>query len=145
MAVEHTDPIAPDVETPADRPGFEALEVLMRKLISAGLAALTLIGGSAAVTAPANAAPHGGWHGGGGWRGGGGWHGGGWRGGRGYGYVGAGLLGFGLGAALAAPYYDYGYYGYPGYPYDYGYYGGCGRRVWNPYYGRYIIERGPYC
>jgi hypothetical protein len=127
----------------------------MRKLISAGLAALTIAGGAVATTTPAIAAPHGG---GGGFHGGGfhggGFHGGGFRGGfrgggfRGGGYLAAGVLGFGLGAALAGPYY--------GYPYDYGYYGpGDGyysgydscvgsRQVWDPYYGRYIVQRTRY-
>lgn len=137
----------------------------MRKLITAGLAALTLGGSLAATAVPAAAEPHGshggGWHGGGGdgWRGGGGgWRGGGggWRGGHewhgggfrhrdddddwGWG-LGAGLAGFALGTALADRpyYYDYG----PGYYYDDGYYGTCvgHRRVWDPYVGHYIIRR----
>jgi|HubBroStandDraft_6_1064221.scaffolds.fasta_scaffold286353_2 hypothetical protein len=136
---------------------FKVLEVLMRKLISAGLAALTIAGGAVATTTPAQAAPHGGF--GGGFHGGG-FHGGGFRGGgfrgggfRGAGFFGAGLLGFGLGAALAGPYYGYGY----GYPYDYGYYGpgyydggpGYGscvsnRQVWDPYYHRYVVQRVSY-
>jgi hypothetical protein len=131
-----------------------ALEVQMRKLISAGLAALTIAGGAVATTTPVQAAPHGGF--GGGFHGGG-FHGGGFRGGfrgggfRGGAFLGAGLLGFGLGAALAGPYYGYGY----GYPYDYGYYGpdyGPGpygacvsnRQVWDPYYHRYVVERVRY-
>ena len=118
----------------------------MRKLLTAGLAALTLGGSMAAVSVPADAAPHGGGfghaggggfgHGGGGYRGGGGGY---WRGGRWYGYgVGAGLAGFALGAALADPYYYGGYYD--------GYYGpgpyGCvvDRRVWDPYVGHYVIR-----
>jgi hypothetical protein len=117
---------------------FKVLEVLMRKLISAGLAALTIAGGAVATTTPAAARGFGG--------GGGGFRGGGFRGG---GFFGAGLLGFGLGAALAGPYYGYGY----GYPYDYGYYGpgyddggpygACvsNRQVWDPYYHRYVVER----
>ena len=56
----------------------------MRKILTAGLAALTLGGAVAATSVPADAAP---WHGGGGgyhgggYHGGGGWHGGGYRGG----------------------------------------------------------------
>jgi hypothetical protein len=116
----------------------------MRKLLTAGLAALTLGGGALATTAPATAAPfHGG---GGGWHGGG-WHGGGWHGG-GFGpggYLAAGVIGLGLGAALADSYGPY--YG-PG-PYAYGpgpYYGGCygPERVWDPYVGHYVIEQVRY-
>jgi hypothetical protein len=60
-------------------------------------------------------APGGGWHGGG-WHGGG-WHGGGWHGG----WWGPGVF---FGAGLAAPFWQYPYYGYPypyAYPYPYGY------------------------
>ena len=126
----------------------------MRKLITAGLAALTLGGSLAATALPAAAAPHGshgggGWHGGGGghssgggWHGGGGggWHGGGggWHGGGG-GWHGGGFhhgddddWGWGLGAGLAgfalgAAFADRPYYyDYsPGYYYDDGYYGTC--------------------
>jgi hypothetical protein len=63
-----------------------------------------------------------GWRGAGlGWRGGGfGWRGGGW----GWGGVGLGLAaGAVIGSALAAPYYDYGYYDYPAYTYAPAYYG----------------------
>jgi hypothetical protein len=41
------------------------------------------------------------------------WHGGGVA-------IGAGIAGFALGAAAAAPYYGYAPYGYGGYPYGYG-------------------------
>ncbi len=129
----------------------------MRKILTAGAAALALIGGSAATVSPATAAP-------GHFSGGrdGGFHGGfrGDRGFRGDGALAAGVIGFGLGAALAGPGYGYGY-GYPygygygygspyGYGYDYGYgsdyYGTCyaRERVWDPYAGRYVIERVPY-
>ena len=109
----------------------------MRKLITAGLAALTLGGSLAATAGLAAAEPHGS-HGGG-------WHGGGFRhrdddDDWGWG-LGAGLAGFALGTALADRpyYYDYG----PGYYYDDGYYGTCvgHRRVWDPYVGHYIIRR----
>ena len=119
----------------------------MRKLLTAGLAALTIAGGAIATTAPADAAPHGGYHGGNG-----GWHGGyGYRGGNGFrggDALVAGVLGFGLGAALAGPYYGDGYG--PGYyadddAYGPGYATCVGRqRVWDPYYHRYIIERVSY-
>src|SRR5262245_8317838 len=120
-------------------------EVHMRKILTAGLAALTLAGATAAVTTPAQAQPHGGWRGGGGWHGGGGWRGGYHRGGGGWGYVGAGLAGLAVGAALAGPhYYGYPHYGYGYYgPYD-GYYADdcvAYRRVWDPYYGGYVSRR----
>jgi hypothetical protein len=69
--------------------------------------------------------------------------------------IGAGLVGLGIGAAIASSnrgYYDRGYYGDP---YDSGYYGdpyygnGYGyrhcvsRRQWDPYYGRWVRVR--YC
>lgn len=108
----------------------------MRKVLTAGLAALTLGGAVASTAVPAQAAPwHGGYHGG--------WHhggGAGWA-------VGAGLLGLAAGVAIADSshphYYDYG----PGY-YDGGYYGGpyyggscvSHRRVWDPYYGGYVVR-----
>jgi hypothetical protein len=63
--------------------------------------------------------------------------------------IGAGLLGLGVGAAIASSnrgYYDRGYYdqGYYGDPsgYDYGY--RCTvRRHWDPYWGRWVRVR--YC
>ena len=122
----------------------------MRKILTAAVAALTLAGGMAATTVPAEAQGHGGFHGGGGgFHGGGGFRGGGFRGGgfrgggfrgRGFG-VGAGLAGFALGAALADPYYyGPGYYDGYGYGYGYGYGGGCALRVWDPYWGRWTVR-----
>jgi hypothetical protein len=125
----------------------------MRKLLTAGLAALTIAGGAVATTTPAMAAPHGNFHGGssfhnGGFRGGTGWHGGyGYRGGYRGGALVAGVLGFGLGAALASSYDGYGY-GPDYYAGDYynGGYATCEapRQVWDPYAHRYVIERVPY-
>ncbi len=131
----------------------------MRKVLTAGLAALTVAGAVAGAAAPAEAQGwHGGWHGGGGWRGGG-WHGGGgyWRGGhysRGWspGAVAAvGIAGLAIGAALADNHprygysYDYGYpaYGYPAYSYGPAY---CetGHWVWDPYWGRRYWVRETY-
>jgi hypothetical protein len=109
----------------------------MRKLLTTGLAALTLAGTMAAGAAPAQAQS---------WR----WHnhhnndvaiG-----------VGAGLAGLALGAAIASPhryYYGDGYYdGYYGNGYYDGYYGygQCvgTRRVWDPYYGAWVVRRYDY-
>lgn len=117
----------------------------MRKIITGAIAALTAAATIGATAAPALAEPHGGW------RGGEGWHGG-WRGDhdddRGWGVFGAGLAGFALGATLAHPHYYYGgpYYGGP---YYYGpgyyapYYDSClvTRRVWDPYWGRWVWRR----
>jgi hypothetical protein len=129
----------------------------MRKLLTAGLAALTIAGGAVATTTPAMAAPHGGFNGGhsgsfhsSGFRGGNGWHGGyGYRGGYRGGALVAGILGFGLGAAIANSYDGYGYGPGPGYyasDYDDGGYATCTapRQVWDPYAGRYVVERVPY-
>jgi hypothetical protein len=105
---------------------------VMRKILTALVAAASISAAALAMSSPANAAGwgHGGW-------GGGGWHGGGWGGGWRGGYWGPGagfVAGALIGGALAAPYY------YGGYPYGYGYgygspYGpGCAwRRVWNGY------------
>jgi hypothetical protein len=105
----------------------------MRKFLTAGLAALTLGGSVVATTTPAAAAPfHGGFHGG--FRG---------PGFRGAGpFLVGGLVGLGVGAALAGPYYGPGYYYGPG-PYAYG---ACyaPRQVWDPYAGRYVIEQVRY-
>jgi hypothetical protein len=107
---------------------------VMRKILTALVAAASISAAALAMSSPANAAGwgHGGW--------GGGWHGGGWGGGWRGGYWGPGagfVAGALIGGALAAPYY---YGGYGGYPYGYGYgygspYGpGCAwRRVWNGY------------
>ena len=104
----------------------------MRKLITAGLAALTLAGGSLAAAAPAQADP---WNHS--------WHG------RGYGpgpAIFAGLAGLAIGATLADSHrYDgppppaY-YYGHP-YPYATCY---ARRTVWDPYIGRYVVLSQPY-
>lgn len=118
----------------------------MKTYITAALAALALGGSLVATTAaPASAD---------GWRGGyGGYHGGwgGYHGGyRGPGWGGAavaGVLGLGLGAAIASNnHYYYGpppaYYAGPTY---YGYYGGCHRAWrWDPYAGRYFLVRECY-
>lgn len=129
----------------------------MRKILMAGAAAATLIGGTSLSAAPATAQ---------------GMHMHGDRGGHfeGRGDFGErhefrgfrgdrdrfdgddlafGLFGLGLGAAVASNgYYGYGpgyYYG-PDYDYDYGYYGTCYSRrwVWDPYWGRYRLERVRY-
>jgi hypothetical protein len=112
----------------------------MRKPIIAALAALAVAGGTVAAAVPASAE---GWHGHGGY----GWRGGGWRGGDAGPAIFAGVAGLALGAALASPRYDYGppppaYY--PGY--DYRPYGTCysRERVWDPYYGHYVIRSFPY-
>jgi hypothetical protein len=111
-------------------------EVPMRKILTAGLAALTLGGAVAATAVPAQAYPYGHWHGGG-------WHGGGWGGGPGV-AVAAGILGLAAGAAIASDHPHY--YGGPGYyapgPYYDGGYATCigQRRVWDPYYGGYVIR-----
>ena len=70
--------------------------------------------------------------------------------------IGAGILGLGVGAAIASSnrgYYDRGYYGgyyddpyYSGYyddPYAYGYRRCVTRRQWDPYYERWVRVR--YC
>ena len=90
----------------------------MRKIIKTAVAAALLTAGTIGATAPAEAR---GWHGGG-YHGGYGYHGG-HYGHRGYGTgaaVGLGLLGLGVGAAIASDrYYDSGYYAAPP---AYGYY-----------------------
>jgi hypothetical protein len=103
---------------------------VMRKFLTALVAAISLASAAVAVPGTAEAA-WGGWHGGG-W----GWHGG-W--GRGWGWGGAAVAGIAagalVGAAVAAPYYypPPAYYGYAPYPY-YGYGYGCAwRTVWNGY------------
>jgi hypothetical protein len=121
--------------------------VLMRKIVTAGLAALTLAGGAMATTSPATAQSWRGEHEG--FRGG---DRGDFRGFRGRGdrdddggaALLAGVLGFGLGAALASPRYEY--RARPHYYEDDGYYGVCyaRERVWDPYIGQYVIERVRY-
>jgi hypothetical protein len=108
----------------------------MRKVLTAGVAALALGGAVAGAAMPADAAPYGYYHGG--------YHGG-WHGGGAGVAVAAGLLGLAAGAAIADhPHY----YGGPGY-YGAGYYGGgpygyascVGRRqVWDPYVGGYVVR-----
>ncbi len=123
----------------------------MRKILTAAAAALALIGGSAASVSPATAAPM---HFNGGHFGGHEGFRGGFRGDRdGGAALAAGLFGLGLGVAIAnGPNYGPGpgYYG-PAYAYGPGYYGPdyygtcfARERVWDPYYGHYVIERVPY-
>jgi len=105
----------------------------MKKILTGALTALTVLGATAAATVPADAAPHG-WHGG--------YHGG-WHRGYGGGAVAAGIIGLGLGAALAGG----SYYGPPGYYYGgpayYGY-GGCHTEWrWSYRWGHY--ERVAVC
>jgi hypothetical protein len=111
----------------------------MRKVLTAGVAALTLGGAIAGAALPADAAPwHGGYHGGY-------YHGGhgGWRGNGAGVAVAAGILGLAAGAAIADshPYYygGPGYYAGPGYGYGYG---SCvsRREVWDPYVGGYVVR-----
>ena len=110
----------------------------MRKLFTAGLAALTLAGGALAAAAPAQADPYRyGWHD------------------RGYGpgpAIFAGVAGLALGAALAdsrrydrpppPPYYDGPYYERP----YYHRYATCytRRTVWDPYIQHYVVLTQPY-
>ena len=129
----------------------------MRKILLAGAAATTLIGGTTASVAPASAQNmhmhNGGHYGGHSY----GYHGGYYGHGHYYGgALAAGVIGFGLGAALASPYYYDSYPGYyygpsyyygPDYGYGYGYgYGTCYSRqwVWSPYAGRYVLQSVPY-
>ncbi len=119
----------------------------MRKILTAGVVALTLGGAILGAAVPANAEPYGHWHGGG-WRGG-------WRGDDAGVAIAAGILGLAVGSALASdhphyyygapPYYGPGYYGGPVYyrgrgPYP-GYAACIGRReVWDPYFGGYVVR-----
>ena len=107
----------------------------MKKILIA-LAGVAALAAPLAAQAQARGGGHGGgFHGGGGFRGGGfrgGFGGGFYRGGfyPGYYYYGAAGLGFGLGLALADPwYYGPGYYGY------YGYYGPPAVVYADPAYG----------
>jgi hypothetical protein len=98
---------------------------VMKKILTALVAAASISAAAIAVSSPADAY----WRGGGGWHGG--YYGGGWRGGYGPGLgFAAGAL---LGGAIAAPYY-YRPYGYGYYPYGGPYAAPCvWRRVWNGY------------
>jgi hypothetical protein len=114
---------------------------MMRKALTAALAAITLGGAVCATAAPAEAQHY---------RGGyGHYYGGHYRHGDGGAAVAAGVVGLALGAALASNhgYYDRGYYGGPAY-YDYGYpaYRTCEttRWVWDPYIGRRVPVREAY-
>lgn len=122
----------------------------MRKMLAAGLAALTFGGAiaTAAIPAAAEAHPYRGYYGG--------YHG--YDGGHhrdNSAAIVAGVAGLAIGAALASGnhhshyrsgYYDYDYdYGYaPGY-YDYGYRTCESRRwVWDPYIGRRVLVTSRY-
>jgi hypothetical protein len=122
---------------------------MMRKALTAAMAAITLGGAVLATAAPAEAQHyrgHGGYYHGG--------YGGHYRGGNGGAALAAGVFGLALGAALASdhgPYYGHRYYG-PAYApayaygYDYPYYRTCEttRWVWDPYYGRRVPVREAY-
>jgi hypothetical protein len=108
---------------------------MMRKIVTAAVAALTLGGAAAATATPASAQS---WRGGGydhGYRGG--WRHGGWGPGA---AVGAGILGLAVGAAIADQ--PRAYAPAPAYGYGYGY-APCGGLRWDPYLGRYV--RAGYC
>jgi opacity protein-like surface antigen len=124
------------------------MEAMMKKFVTAAMAALTVGGTVAAAAAPAQA-EH--------WRGDyrGGYYGG------GYGYhhhdnagpaIAAGVLGLALGAAIASNghsyYYDRPYYRSGYYDYDYGYYRPrwceTTRWVWDPYIGERVPIREHY-
>ncbi len=105
----------------------------MKKILTGAIAALTVVGATAASIAPASARE---WHGGGGYHRGGG------------DAVAAGILGLGIGAALAGGSHYYSGPGYYGRGYYYArpaYYGGDCRTEWRWSYrwGRY--ERVTYC
>lgn len=110
----------------------------MRKMLTAGLAALTFgaAAATAAIPATADARPfHGGYHG----------H---YHHGNGGAAIAAGIAGLAIGAALADNHrgYDYGYgYGYPAYGYGYGYRTCISRHwVWDPYLGRRVLVHERY-
>jgi hypothetical protein len=111
----------------------------MTGLIKKTVMAVALGATAISAAAPASAQR---WHGGGyGWHGGGHYYRGGWGPGA---AVGAGILGFALGAAAtSSPRYGYGY-GYYDRPYGYDYYPRCHRVMrWDPYYDDYVPVR--YC
>src|SRR4051794_33069241 len=109
------------MNTSARGPLCSQQEALMRKALTAAMAALTL-GGAVCATATSAEAQH--------YRGGYGYHGGGYHGGGRYyrhdnggAAVAAGVVGLALGAALASNhngYYDHSYYA-PSYAYGYDY------------------------
>lgn len=111
----------------------------MNKILTAGMAALTLAGGALTTATPAAARD---WNG---------YHGGYYRGDRGDdagAAIAGGIVGLALGASLAShnggPYYGGSYYGPaygPGY-YGPGYGGTCvsHRSVWDGYRGRYVLR-----
>ena len=107
-------------------------EIVMKKVLTGALAALTLAGVAAT---PAAAQPFRGYHSG-------------WGGYRGWGpgaAVGAGLVGLAVGATLAADHPSYGYgYGYPAPYYGPGYYGCRTHLRWNPTWGGYQRVRACY-
>jgi hypothetical protein len=132
----------------AGRPAADNKEAHMNKILTAGVAALTLAGSLAATAADAQmhrgggtAVRSGGFRSGGTSYRSGGYRSGGYRSGgyRSGGYRGGDRDRFGFGIGIGV--YP-GYYGY-GYPYGYGYGYGYGCSVWDPYYGAYV--RSPYC
>jgi hypothetical protein len=118
----------------------------MRKLMTAGLAALTLAGGALAGAAPAQADPWRGHYDRDGYRDHDGYRD---RGGDAGAAIFAGVAGLALGAALADNHRYYGpppppryYYGDPYYrPYATCY---ARRTVWDPYIGHYVVVTRPY-
>ena len=144
----------------------------MRKIITAGMAALTLGAAMAATATPAAAQT---WHNGGYSSSGGHWNGNGggnhWNGNNGGGHWGydndrryryrnnnnstgaaiaGGIVGLALGAALSSNNHGYSNHGYSRPYYGDSYYDGgyavcTGRReVWDPYLGAYIVQRFNY-
>ena len=118
----------------------------MRKILTTGLAALALAGTTLGAAAPATAQDHHGFRGD--FRGDRGFHGRGFDHDDGGIALAAGVIGLGLGAALAShPYYDYGpgpsllwrRLRLPGLPHLL-----RPARVWDPYVGHYVIERVRY-
>jgi hypothetical protein len=113
---------------------------MMRKALTAAIAAITLGGAVCATAAPAEAQHYrGGYHG---------YYGGHYRHGNGGAAVAAGIAGLAIGAALASDhprYYGYSQPYYGGY-YGPGYYGTCytTRWVWDPYVGHRVPVREAY-